>query len=69
MFDRNVGGLDRLARAVLAVALTAVAVVSLADGQWVLGGASGAGALGAGFNAAVGWCGVNALCGFDTTGD
>ena len=67
MFDRNVGGIDRLVRAVLAAVLSVVAVAAALDGLVVLAAASGTGALGVGFNATVGWCGVNHLCGFDTT--
>jgi len=67
VYERNVGGLDRLVRVALTVVLTVVSVVALANGQWALGGASGAGALGVGFNAVAGWCGLNALCGIDST--
>ena len=69
MPNRNVGGLDRLLRAVLAAGLTVAAVVAALRGAVPLAFAAGAGALGAGFNAVVGWCGVNALCGVDTTSD
>ena len=69
VLDRNVGGRDRRLRAVLAVVLGVVAAVAAVDGVTAVAVASGAGALGAGFNAVTGWCGVNAACGFDTTGE
>lgn len=69
MLNRNVGGLDRLLRAVLAAALSVVAVVAALRGAVPLALAAGAGALGTGFNAVAGWCGVNYLCGVDTTCD
>jgi hypothetical protein len=67
VFDRNVGGLDRRLRAVLAVVLAVVAVAAAASGMGVVAVACAAGALGAGFNAVTGWCGLNAACGVDTT--
>lgn len=64
---RNVGGRDRLARAVLAVALAAIAVVSLRDGDRTTGVLAGVAAAGLGFNAVTCFCGVNAALGIDTT--
>ncbi|MFB6167887.1 MAG: DUF2892 domain-containing protein [Halobellus sp.] len=67
--NQNVGGFDRLLRAALAVVLSVVAVAAAVEGATTLAVATGLGALGAGFNATTGWCGVNAACGFDTTGE
>lgn len=67
MFDRNVGGADRLLRAALAVAFAALAAWALAEGRRALGVVAGLAALGTGFNAVVCWCGVNRLLGLDTT--
>ncbi|WP_299335920.1 YgaP family membrane protein [Haloplanus sp.] len=64
---KNVGGRDRLVRAVLAVGLTIVAVQALRTGRRTLGLITGLGALGAGFNATTGVCGINAVLGIDTT--
>ncbi|WP_128478176.1 YgaP family membrane protein [Halorussus pelagicus] len=66
-FKRNVGGLDRIARAVLGVALVAVAVGAFVLGRGgnigVVAGIAGAALL---FNAATQFCGINALLGIDT---
>lgn len=67
--ERNVGGVDRLGRAVLAVALLVVAVLAFVDGRRGVAVAATLGSAGLGFNAAVGVCGVNALLGIDTTTD
>ncbi len=67
MFDRNVGGYDRLVRAALAVVFAAVAAWALLEGRRALGTAAGLAALGTGFNAVFCWCGVNRLLGLDTT--
>jgi hypothetical protein len=67
MPDRNVGGVDRLARALLAVVLTVVAVSALRSGRRSLGLVALLGALGAGFNATTCFCGLNATLGIDTT--
>jgi hypothetical protein len=64
---RNVGGRDRLARAGLAVALAAIAVVSLRAGDRTTGVLAGVAAAGLGFNAVTCFCGVNAALGIDTT--
>jgi len=64
--ERNVGGIDRYARAVLAVVFLGIGVLGIAGGGSALGlGALLAGA-GLGFNALTGFCGVNALLGVDT---
>jgi hypothetical protein len=67
MFERNVGGVDRLVRALLAVALTVVAVSALRSGNRSLGVVAALGAVGAGFNATACFCGLNAALGLDTT--
>lgn len=66
MFERNVGGVDRLVRAALAVLLTVVAVRALRSGRRSAGLLALLGALGAGFNAATCFCGLNAALGVDT---
>jgi hypothetical protein len=65
--DSNVGGSDRLVRAVLAVLLTVVAVRSFRGGTRTVGLLAGVGALGLGFNATTCFCGLNRLLGVDTT--
>jgi hypothetical protein len=67
--DRNVGGRDRLVRAVLAVVLSIVAVRWLKGGKKVRGLLAGIGAVGFGFNATTGYCGVNDTLDIDTTTD
>jgi len=67
--ERNVGGLDRIARVLLAVVLTVVAVSRLNSGNRVVGLVALVGALGAGFNATTRFCGLNAILGIDTTSD
>lgn len=64
---KNVGGRDRLVRALLAVVLTVMAVQALRTGRRALGLIAGLGALGVGFNAATCFCGINAVLGIDTT--
>lgn len=64
--ERNVGGRDRLVRAVLAVLLTVVAVRALRRGKRTTGLVAGVGALGLGFNATACFCGLNRLLGIDT---
>ncbi|WP_132058294.1 YgaP family membrane protein [Halorussus amylolyticus] len=64
--QRNVGGLDRIARGVGGAALLAVAVGAFVSGRRSIGllaAVAGAGLL---FNAATQFCGVNALLGIDT---
>lgn len=67
--EKNVGGRDRLVRAVLAVTLTIVAVRALRQGRRKTGLLAGLGALSFGFNATTGVCGLNELLDLDTTGD
>jgi len=65
--DKNVGGRDRLIRAVLAVVLTIVSVRWLRSGKRKRGLLAGVGALGLGFNASTGYCGFNDTLDIDTT--
>lgn len=65
-FERNVGGVDRLARAILAVIFLGIGALSLAGGATLLGTAALLAAAGFGFNAVTGFCGVNAVLGVDT---
>jgi hypothetical protein len=69
MRPKNVGGRDRLARALLAVVLTVVAVGALRTGRRGLGLFAGVAALGLGFNAVTCFCGLNRVLGIDTTGE
>ena len=65
--DRNVGGTDRLLRALGAVLLTIIAVRALSGGQRIKGVVAAVGALGLGFNATVCFCTLNKVLGVDTT--
>jgi CBS-domain-containing membrane protein len=67
MVERNVGGRDRLVRALLAVALALVAARSLRSGNRTTGAVALVGALGFGFNAVTCFCGLNRTLGVDTT--
>lgn len=66
---KNVGGRDRLARALLAVVMAVVAILAFSKGNRTAGVLAGIGALGFGFNAVTCFCGVNRVLGIDTTGD
>lgn len=65
--ERNVGGRDRTARAVLATLLTVATVRALRRGDRTKGFLLGAGALGLGINAVTCFCGLNRALGIDTT--
>ncbi len=67
MPDTNVGGRDRLVRALLAAVLSVVAVKTLRSGKRKLGLMAVVGALGFGFNAVACFCGLNKTLGIDTT--
>ncbi|MFB6251742.1 MAG: YgaP-like transmembrane domain [Halobellus sp.] len=67
--DKNVGGRDRLLRAVLAMVLTVVSVRSMQKNSVTTGLLAGLGALGLGFNAVTCVCGMNRALGIDTTKD
>jgi hypothetical protein len=69
MDDKNVGGRDRLVRLLLTVVLSIAAVRWLRSGKRVRGLLAGVGALGFGFNATTGYCGVNDALDIDTTED
>jgi len=64
--ERNVGGIDRYARAVLAVVFLAIGAFALASSRPGLGLGALVASAGLGFNAVTGFCGVNALLGVDT---
>jgi hypothetical protein len=66
--SKNVGGRDRLVRLFLTVVLSIVAVDSLRRGKRLRGLLAGVGAVGFGFNATTGYCGVNDALDVDTTG-
>jgi len=66
---KNVGGRDRLVRILLTVVLSIVAVRSLRSGKRLRGLLAGTGALGLGFTATTGYCGVNEALDVDTTGE
>lgn len=66
---KNVGGRDRLVRFLLAAGLSIVAVRWLRSGKRLRGLLAGVGALGFGFNATTGYCGVNDALDVDTTGE
>jgi len=66
---KNVGGRDRLVRFLLAAGLSIAAVRWLRSGKRVRGLLAGVGALGFGFNATTGYCGVNDALDVDTTGE
>ncbi|WP_136717444.1 YgaP family membrane protein [Halorientalis salina] len=68
-FEKNVGGIDRIGRAALAVVLTVVAVGALRSGKRSTGLLAGVAALGLGFNATTCFCGANEVLGIDTTSD
>lgn len=65
--DRNVGGYDRIARAVLAIALTVAALSALRKGRRSVGVLAAVGAVGFGLNAVTCFCGLNRALGIDTT--
>lgn len=64
---RNVGGRDRLARAALALGMTALTIGFFRSGRRTLALVAVAGAVGLGFNAVTCFCGVNEALGIDTT--
>ncbi|MFB6302338.1 MAG: DUF2892 domain-containing protein [Haloferacaceae archaeon] len=67
--ERNVGGRDRLARAVLAVGLAVVALGAFRSGRRGTGLVAAVGSLAFGVNATVCFCELNRLLGVDTTGE
>ena len=69
MAEKNVGGRDRLVRALLAALLTVVTISTLQLGKRKTGLLALVGALGFGFNATTCFCGLNRTLGIDTTSD
>ncbi|MXR51728.1 DUF2892 domain-containing protein [Halovenus sp. WSH3] len=67
--ERNVGGTDRIVRAVLAAVCTVLAVSALRAGRRSLGTVAALAAVGLGFNTVTCFCGLNKALGIDTTGD
>ena len=67
--ERNVGGYDRRARAVLAAAALAAAAWAVTAGRGDVATAGALAGVGLGFNAVTGVCGLNALLGIDTCGE
>ncbi|WP_262180718.1 YgaP family membrane protein [Haloarcula laminariae] len=67
--SKNVGGRDRLGRFLVAAVLSIAAVRWLRGGKRLRGLLAGVGALGFGFNATTGYCGVNDALDIDTTAD
>ncbi|WP_459194497.1 YgaP family membrane protein [Halosimplex sp. J119] len=67
--ESNVGGRDRLARGIVAVLCTVLAVKALASGNRSRGLVLGIAAVGMGFNAVTCFCGLNRALGIDTTAE
>ncbi|SDJ57606.1 Protein of unknown function [Halovenus aranensis] len=67
MAKQNVGGRDRIVRALLAVVLTVTAIRTLRNGKRKAGLLALLGAVGFGFNATTCFCGLNEALGIDTT--
>lgn len=67
--ERNVGGRDRIARAVLAVVLATVAVKALRSGKRTRGVLAAVAATGFLVNSVTCFCGLNSALGIDTTSD
>lgn len=66
MFERNVGGADRIARGIFGAVLVVVAVGALLAGRRSTAVVAGLGSAGLLFNFATGHCGMNKLLGIDT---
>jgi len=64
--SRNVGGYDRIARAVLGVVLFGIAVYAATAGARLLAVFAMIASAGLLFNAATQFCGINAVLGLDT---
>lgn len=69
VFEKNVGGIDRAARAALSGLLTIVAVQTLRKGRRSIGIVSVVAATMLLFNVATQFCGLNAALGIDTCED
>ncbi len=66
MFEKNVGGLDRIARGVLGTVLVVVAIGAFVAGRRSTAIATALGSAALLFNAATGRCGMNKLLGINT---
>lgn len=69
MVSQNVGGSDRLVRAVLAVGFSILALRALTNRKPLTAVVAGLSALGFGFNATTCFCGLNEALGVDTATD
>ncbi|MEF8820892.1 MAG: DUF2892 domain-containing protein [Halovenus sp.] len=67
--EQNVGGTDRIVRAVLATILAVVAILALRKGKRSAGVLATLGAIGFGINAVTCFCGLNETLGIDTTAE
>jgi len=65
--DRNVGGVDRIGRAVLAALLAVLTLGALVRGRRGLAVLTLLGSVGLAINAVTCFCGLNAALGLDTT--
>lgn len=65
----NVGGRDRLIRAVLAIVLTVSAIRAFRNGSRSRSILAGIAAIGLGFNVATCFCGLNRALAIDTTSE
>jgi len=69
MVSQNVGGSDRLIRAVLAVGFSILALRALTNRKPLTAVVAGLSAIGFGFNATTCFCGLNEALGVDTSSD
>ena len=67
--EQNVGGVDRIGRAILAVFLAFAALAALRKGRRSVGVLAAIGAVGFGLNAVTCFCSLNRALGIDTTSD
>ncbi len=66
-FESNVGGKDRLARAILAVIFAVLTLKALRSGKRLRGLIAGTVAVGFALNVVTCFCNVNRILGIDTT--
>jgi hypothetical protein len=66
MFEKNVGGMDRIARGILGAVLVVVAIRAFVGNRRSTAIAAGLGSAGLLFNFATGRCGMNKLLGINT---
>lgn len=69
MVSQNVGGSDRLVRAVLAVGFSILALRAFTKRKPLTAVVAGLSALGFGFNATTCFCGLNEALGVDTSSE